>query len=108
MADATIQITRPNLIKTMGISILDKDTISICISRPGARSLHLNLYPENGAAKHINIPSLKDLGMTDFFSVRIHNSDLMDELKHFTYDFTADGEHFLNTSAEIVSGRDVF
>ena len=59
MAFSDIQITRPNFIKTMGISVLDKDTISICISRPGAKTLRLNLYPESGAVKHINIPSLK-------------------------------------------------
>lgn len=108
MAFSDIQITRPNFIKTMGISVLDKDTISICISRPGAKTLRLNLYPESGAVKHINIPSLKELGMDDFFSVRLHKENLVDELRSCTYDFTADGEHFLNTSAEIVSGRNTF
>ena len=104
----TTQITRPGYTKSMGISVLDQDTVSIIISKPGAKSLRLNLYPEHGSVRHITIPAMKDLGMDDYFSMRIHKEGLVDELRSCTYDFSADGEHFLNTSAEIVAGRDSF
>ena len=95
-------------LKHMGVTVLEDDCVSVNIFRPGASSLRLNLYKDNRLVQQITIPSLKEVSMDDFFSARLYGENLIEKLDAYTYDFVADGEHFVNSSAEIISGRDSF
>lgn len=92
----------------MGVTIYDENCIYINIWKPGATSLKMNLYRENHVVQHISIPSLGNVGMSDFFSARLYGEGIASAFDELCYDFVSDGEHFIDETAEILCGRENF
>ena len=108
MEKPIIKVSRMAHLKSMGLTILDENCICLNLWRPGATGLKMNIYDGNHVIQRITIPSMKEEGMGDFFSARLYGENLIHKMDGLCYDFVSDGEHFVEPTAEIIAGREVF
>ena len=91
-----------------GINQLTPNSISVCVYRENVSSCYFNIYKNGRKAQAVRLFSLKNAGMSDVFCASLSGTDLISKLNGASYDFSAEGEHFVDHSARAISGRDSF
>ncbi|MBO4396684.1 MAG: hypothetical protein J5819_10115 [Eubacterium sp.] len=91
-----------------GVLPLDSNRLRVNLFKPGAKSCRMNLYRDGRKIRSFGIPSRINDGMDDVFSACLEGENLISRLNGLSYDFTADGETFVENTAEAITGRDTF
>ncbi len=91
----------------LGVVQLAHDKIQIAMWKSGAKACHLCLHLR-GKVRKIKMYAMKDLEMSDIFSVILSAENIDDLLKDVSYDFIIDGERCMDPFAKALSGRSVF
>lgn len=90
-----------------GAKKINETQVQICVWRQGASSCSLCLYV-GGKTKIYPMYSAKEQGMQDVFSILLEGKELAKSLQGMSYDFIADDEHFADSYAREICGRERF
>lgn len=92
---------------TMGVTELSSDQVQATVWRQGASKCELCIYTDTKMQIYPMIPA-KEEGMPDYFTLRLTEKEITEKLQGLSYDFVADGEHFVDPYAREITGRDHF
>lgn len=92
---------------TMGVMKLRADEVQITLWRPGAGQCELRIYHKSQKHIYQMYPAKKE-GMADVFTLCLREDGIAEKLQGLSYDFVADGEHFVDPYAREIVGRSSF